>query len=119
MNGSACQIKTIHDDANKIELQVSAQGNTFLFASEIYYPGWKVLVDGKKSRLYAANLAFRAVPLEKGDHRVIMQYDSGSFKAGMAITLSLLLVILILLWNKIPLPPRLLKPWIGLVKEDK
>jgi len=119
VNGSACQIKTIHDDANKIELQVSVQGNTFLFASEIYYPGWKVFVDGKKSRLYAANLAFRAVPLEKGDHRVTMQYDSGSFKAGMATTLSLLLVIFILLWNKIPLPPRLLKPWIGLVKENK
>jgi hypothetical protein len=48
---------------NKIELSVSLNRPKILFMSETYYPGWKVYIDGNESRIYRANYAFRAVPL--------------------------------------------------------
>ena len=118
INGSVSNVKLLRETANIIELEVNAQGNTFLSAGEIYYPSWKVTVDGKKSRLYAANLAFRAVPIEKGTHRVVMRFESDFFKVGMVVSVIMLLMLstLILFWNRIHLPARLKQPWVGMVK---
>ncbi|HON11022.1 MAG TPA: YfhO family protein [Chitinispirillaceae bacterium] len=118
LNGAVFNVKLLRETANVIELEVNAQGNTFLSAGEIYYPSWKVTVDGKKSRLYAANLAFRAVPIEKGTHRVVMRFESDFFRVGMAVSVIILLILLTLIffWDRIPLPTRLKQPWAGMVR---
>lgn len=72
---------------NRIELAVSLTKPKMLFMSETYYPGWKVYIDGNESRIYRANYAFRAVPLNPGNHRVVFVYKPLSVILGGVITL--------------------------------
>ena len=55
--------------------------------SETYYPGWKVYIDGNEGAIYRANYAFRAVPLNPGNHRVVFVYKPSSVILGGVITL--------------------------------
>lgn len=59
----------------------------WLFLSDTYYPGWKASVDGKPTKIYRANYAFRAIHLQPGQHDIIWSYDPILFKIGSAITL--------------------------------
>ena len=114
--GQQYSVDVVQENQNFIELKVNAGGKTFLSASEIYFPAWKVYVDGKKTKMYAANLAFRAFPIEKGTHTVIMRYDSDYFRAGLIISILALLSIFYLIWERMPLPAFLREPWIGIQK---
>jgi len=72
---------------NRIELSVSLKTPKILFMSETYYPGWKVYIDGNEGAIYRANYAFRAVPLNPGNHRVVFAYKPLSVILGGIITL--------------------------------
>ncbi|UCD84969.1 MAG: YfhO family protein [Deltaproteobacteria bacterium] len=73
-----------------IEAQMDGEGG-FLVLSDVYYPGWKVYVDGKEERIYRADYLLRAVYLSLGFHQVKFIYDPMSFKVGLWITFITLL----------------------------
>jgi hypothetical protein len=77
-------IKSYRNDS--IELLVNMDSPGILVASESYYPGWRVYVDGVERRLLRANLILRAVALETGVHEVRFVYSPQSFKTGAAIS---------------------------------
>jgi hypothetical protein len=72
---------------NKIELSVSTGKNGILWLSEIWYPAWKVMVDGKERKILRADYSFMAVALEKGEHRISFVYSSKAFSRGALISL--------------------------------
>jgi len=82
---------------NEVILFVDTASDGYLFLSDVYYPAWKVFVDGKLDKIYKANIAFRAVYLKQGRHIVRFAYDSLTFKIGMAISLITLLFLAILI----------------------
>ncbi|MBD3242271.1 MAG: hypothetical protein GF331_16885 [Chitinivibrionales bacterium] len=51
-------------------VDVPAEG--FLRVSEVYYPGWEIRIDGEKTRIYQADLAWMAVFIPEGKHTVEM-----------------------------------------------
>ena len=61
-----------------------------LVLGDTYYPGWKVFVDGRESKLYRANYLMRGVTLSGGRHRVEFRYEPTSFRIGALITLGTL-----------------------------
>ena len=75
----------------KIQLQVSTNKPGYLVLSEIYYPGWKAKVDGKKVKVLRGDYIFRAIPLEDGDHEVLLYFVSWPFRIGMCISLFFLI----------------------------
>lgn len=81
---------------NKIKLEVDTDENGFLFLSEIYYPDWKALVDGKESEIFRTDYCLRSVYLEKGKHTVEFVYDSKEFSLGSKISGITLLLSLII-----------------------
>ncbi|HUV51117.1 MAG TPA: YfhO family protein [Anaerolineae bacterium] len=95
---------------NKIELAVSLTKPKMLFMSETYYPGWKVYIDGNEGTIYKANYAFRAVPLNPGNHRVIFAYKPLSIILGGIITLAGIVVTILIgilfpnSYNRLPGP---------------
>ena len=72
---------------NRIDLKVETPENGLLWLSEIWYPAWKVLVDGKESAVLRADYCFRAVALEKGTHSVSFVYASKAFARGALLSL--------------------------------
>ncbi len=68
---------------NKINVEVQANHQGLLFLSDSFYNGWKVKVDGKESKIYRADYAFRAVTIPIGKHMVEFIYDPLSFRLGV------------------------------------
>ncbi len=76
-------------------------GEKMYFVSDAYYPGWKAFVDGKETKIYKADFAFRAIKIPKGEHEIKMVYEPQSFYLGLKISLATLIILGIIgLWRK-------------------
>jgi len=80
------KIHILKYDANEIQLEVSLPTSGFLVFSENYHPAWKAYVDGKPTKVYLANYAFRAIYCPHGDHKVVMKFESKYHRAGFILT---------------------------------
>jgi hypothetical protein len=64
---------------------VDAPVNGVLFLSELKYPERVVYVDDKPVIAVTANLAFTAVPVSAGHHRVELRYEAVTFWRGLGL----------------------------------
>lgn len=62
---------------------VNAPAMGFVFLSEPHYPERQAFVDGMPVRSVTANLAFTAVPVDAGHHRLELRYVPRSFYLGL------------------------------------
>lgn len=61
--------------ANRLAVDVDAGGESaWLYVAETWHPGWQATVDGQPAPVARANLAYRAVPLPPGAHRVELTF---------------------------------------------
>lgn len=78
-----------------VEIEMESEGDGFLVLSDTYYPGWKAAVDGKETKIYRANFAFRAVEVPAGKHVVKFTFEPTYWRLGLGISLSTLVVVLL------------------------
>jgi hypothetical protein len=93
------KVSLISYKANKVILESDTDNDAFLYVSDTYYPGWRAYVDGKETKIYRANLAFRAVEVPKGKHTVVFKYVPMSFYIGLCLTIFGILLC-IYLWRR-------------------
>ena len=79
-----------------MELEIESSGRAILSSSEILYPGWTATINGKAADLLTVNLAFRGVPLEPGESRVVMEYFPQGLASSLLVTLASLMITLLL-----------------------
>ncbi len=82
---------------NKLVLACKNQEAGWLVLTDVFYPGWQAIVDGKESEIKRANFAFRAVKLSPGEHEIIFAYEPLSFTAGCATFFFFLLLTAVFL----------------------
>lgn len=73
-------------EPHRIELRVNLDVPGYLILTDSYYPGWSAEVDGEPATIHRADLYFRAIALEPGEHRLTLQYEPRSAYLGMAIS---------------------------------
>jgi hypothetical protein len=78
-------------------VKVTAPQDGFLRISEVYYPGWKIFIDGHQIPVLRADLAWMAVPVTRGDHTLRMNANSLYFGKAIWIT-GLMALSLFLYW---------------------
>lgn len=88
-SGSA---KIITYQPEMVEILTQSDSENLLFLSDSYFPGWKVFIDNKESKIYKANFAFRAVFVPAGNHLVKFKYIPASFDLGSKISLISILI---------------------------
>jgi uncharacterized membrane protein YfhO len=72
------------------------KANGYLVLTDCYFPGWRVYVDGERSKIYKADYIFRAVALQKGEHKLHFVYKPFSVRLGLVlIALSFSLIVCI------------------------
>jgi hypothetical protein len=81
-------------------VKVTAPQDGFLRISEVYYPAWKVAIDGKSVPVYRADYAWMAVFLPKGEHVVEMRAHSLYFAKGATLSITVT-VLLFLYWGTV------------------
>jgi hypothetical protein len=79
---------------SRVELSARMNAPGMVLLTDTYYPGWKAYVDGERTELYAADYLFRGVSVPEGEHQIAFVYDPGSFKIGVALSLSALVCML-------------------------
>jgi hypothetical protein len=84
---SGGEAKIVRYSNNNVVIDASLDGFGILVLTDTFYPGWKVRVDGKESRILQANYFFRGVELSAGSHRIEFVYDPLSFQIGLIISL--------------------------------
>jgi uncharacterized membrane protein YfhO len=70
---------------------VNSAENGLLNVSEIWYPAWKVKLNGQPAELFRINYCLRGVAIPAGSHTVEMYYDSDAFNLGKWVTIFTLL----------------------------
>jgi hypothetical protein len=60
----------------------------YVFVSDAFYPERQALVDGQRVTAQRANLAFTAIPVPAGRHRIELRYVPTRFYAGIAISVA-------------------------------
>ncbi len=59
---------------NRVVIDAELTGVGYLVLSDSWYPGWTATDNGNPTSVLPANIAFRAVPLSAGKHRVVFRF---------------------------------------------
>ena len=80
-------VRVLEYTPNRREYEAVVKDSDTLVFSEVYYPGWKIYVDGNLVPSNIVDHAFLAVFLPPGAHRVVCLFRPFSFFLGAFISL--------------------------------
>ena len=95
--------RIVRESATRVEVECRAPRPAILVLADMFYPGWVAVVDGQVTPIFRANGVFRAVPVDRGRHRVVFAYRPASFRAGIALSafsLLTLAIVALLMYRK-------------------
>jgi hypothetical protein len=78
---------------NEVRFKTSSTSDGLLYLSDTYSSAFTVLVDSKEGRLLRADYTFRAIPLTKGVHDVLLYYNTDEVVYGFLIGLVIMICI--------------------------
>jgi hypothetical protein len=81
-------VKVVSLEETRVELQTQASAPAFLVLSDVFYPGWRATIDGKRTPIFQTNYIQRGVKLPAGEHMVRFEFHPLSFKLGVGITMA-------------------------------
>ncbi len=93
-DGTQPSAQLISRSDNDVTIQTKLSQPGFLVLSDLYYPGWEVVVDGKSDHLYSADGVLRAVALGPGEHKVEFHFRPAVFFAGLVLASFAILTLL-------------------------
>jgi len=84
------------DDPERVEVATTSNESAYLVLADTFDPGWSATIDGKSVPIRPAYVAFRAVFLPSGTHRVVFIYRPAGFATGLTASIAGVAMILIL-----------------------
>jgi hypothetical protein len=83
-----------------VQATVRVSDRQLLIFSQIYYPGWHALIDGRPAELLRVNLIQQGVIVPAGTRRVELFFSPASFWLGAGISTTVIFASLVILgWN--------------------
>lgn len=92
--GGTAEVVSI--SGNHIEVRTSSASASFLVLSDLFYPGWKVTIDGAASHVYETDFALRGALVPAGNHVVRFYFRPASFYYGIVISILSLLLLAVM-----------------------
>lgn len=84
---STAKVQITEYGIHNITLDAEASGNNLLFLSEVYYPDWKVYIDGQPAEILKTNYLFRGVVVPKGKHKIEFKFESSTYYMGKNLSM--------------------------------
>ena len=82
-------------EPNQLTYNVQSKKGGVLVFSEIFYPGWTATIDGEEVEVGRVNYVLRAIPIEAGQHQVVLSFFPKSVDTTETVAyLALVLIIL-------------------------
>ncbi len=98
---------SLHEVAIRVDVPQAA----IVRLADLWYPDWKVTIDGQPASMLRADHALRAVAVPAGAHEIVFRFDSPSIRQGLQLTIVSTLVVVLLLFagwwqsRRKPIPP--------------
>lgn len=73
--GAKADVRIARYRRNEVTLNVHTDTRGVVVLHDIYYPGWRVYVDGERRPMLKVNLIFRGVEVGKGRHNVTFRFQ--------------------------------------------
>ena len=96
---SAATAKVINLADTKLEIKTNSASPAFLVLSDIYYPGWRVKIDDKPTKIFQTNYILRGLPVPAGEHIINFEFKPRSFRLGAGISVAALFLLGYLAWK--------------------
>lgn len=91
------EVSVVSYAPEQIRLRASLDAPGYLVLTDAYYPGWTASVDGRQVPIQRADVYFRALALDAGEHEITFDFRPASVRLGLAAGLVSWLVWLALL----------------------
>jgi hypothetical protein len=88
------KVVTEESGPQRTVLEVTLGRPGLVILSEVFYPGWKLTIDGEPAPIYRVNRLMRGAAVKSGNHRLVYSYEPESFKIGSVISLVGLVTLL-------------------------
>jgi uncharacterized membrane protein YfhO len=79
-------IAILEEKPGYLKLNVNIENGSWIFWSQVWYPGWSGRIDGKQTDVQRANYLFQALYSPAGNHEVEFLYRPDSYFWGAGIT---------------------------------
>jgi len=90
------EVTEIASTPNRLTLKVNADGPALLVVSQLWYPGWQVLVDGRaQGAPVRTDYLFQGVALEAGSHTVELRFSSPLWRLGWVLAGVAVVILLV------------------------
>ena len=80
--GARDSVKITSYASKRVELDVELEKPGFVVLAEVYYPGWKLTINGDECPIYRANRMMRGAAVKAGKHRLVYSFEPKSFFYG-------------------------------------
>ncbi len=77
---------TRYPNPQRVEIEARLDKPGLVILADVFYPGWKLQIDGREAPLLRVNGMMRGAAVEAGFHRLVYKYEPASFQAGVAVT---------------------------------
>ena len=89
---------------NRLTYKTKASSEQLAVFSEIYYPGWKVTIDGKDATHFRADWILRGMLVPAGEHTIVFDFHPDTYVLAANVSayssfLILLLLIVAVGWS--------------------
>jgi len=84
---SESKVNIVKDDNRNLTIKTYTNADAILVLADTYYPGWKAYVNGKRVKIYPANINQRAIVLPEGENMVEFIYKPMTLYLGGCISL--------------------------------
>ena len=81
----ASEVKILRYRAERIDIKATLPCPGYLVLTDACYPGWQAQIDGAPAPILCADIYFRAVALDAGEHTITVQYRPRSVCLGLAM----------------------------------
>ncbi len=90
-------VQVIRDDPGRVELVAHLKSPGLVVLADTYYPGWRLMIDGRPAEILRTNGVMRGGLVGAGEHRLVYQYDPASLKVGAGLTLAGMAALILLM----------------------
>ncbi|UCC26970.1 MAG: hypothetical protein JSU98_07650 [Gemmatimonadales bacterium] len=87
-------VRWVERDADRQELRVATDRRSLLVLADNWYPAWHASVDGREAPVLRVNHTLRGIPLDPGEHTVVLEFRSANVRTGLIVTVLSGLVVL-------------------------
>jgi hypothetical protein len=88
-------LESLLSSYSSITVDFTSENQSWIELALIWYPGWKAYLDGSPIHINNVNGILIGAQVTPGKHQLVMQYKPDSFKFGLAISSSTLIILVV------------------------